>query len=324
MSADAEPEAGSSNGGAMAAVRLGIDLAATGVAAATLAGFSGRWHWLLDLASHFSWYWFLAATACLAAATWQRRRTAGGLAAAALAINLWLLLPYWVPSERGTDGGTPLELVSLNVWADNTATDRAIAYLRGCGADVVVLLEVNTAWAEALAQLESLYPYRVIEPRDDKFGIALLSMWPLREPSVITPADGPPVIVATLEREASACLLVAAHPPAPISAEWTAWRDAQLEALGRLVAAADLPAILAGDLNTSPWSHGFSQLLATSGLRDSALGHGIQPTWNAQRPLPRIPIDHVLVSKEIRVLGRAVGPGVGSDHFPVEASLVLP
>ena len=32
-----------------------IDLAAVAAAAATLAGFAGRWHWLLDLTNHFRW-----------------------------------------------------------------------------------------------------------------------------------------------------------------------------------------------------------------------------------------------------------------------------
>jgi endonuclease/exonuclease/phosphatase (EEP) superfamily protein YafD len=301
-----------------------IDLVSAGVAAASLAGFAGRWHWLLDLTSHFRWYWLLAAAACLAAAAWRRRRLASMAAAAALAANLWLLLPYWLPSERGADGGAEIEIVSLNLLADTTDSAAAVDYLRHGGADLVVLLEVTPAWAEALAVLEPLFPHRIIESRDDKFGIAILSQWPLAEPEVIMPADGPPAIVAVLERSGSACLVVAAHPPAPISAEWSAWRDTQLDAFAQRVAEAGRPTILAGDLNTTPWASGFRRLVAKSGLRDSALGHGIQATWNAHRPVPRIPIDHVLVSDEIRVLDRRVGPAVGSDHLPVEARLVLP
>ena len=301
-----------------------IDLAAVAAAAATLAGFAGRWHWLLDLTNHFRWYWLLGGAACLAAAAWQRSRLAIAAATVAVVANLWLLLPYWLPSELGSDGGVTIDLVSLNLLADTTDTDPAIDYLRQRGADVVVLLEVTPAWAEALAELESIYPHRVVEARADKFGVALLSQWPLDEPRVITPADGPPAIVAMLRREAAACRVIAAHPPAPISAAWSAWRDAQLDAFAKLVADSDGPTILAGDLNTTPWGHGFGRLLAASGLRDSALGRGIQPSWNAHRLVPRIPIDHVLVSPEIRVLSRRIGPAVGSDHLPVEARLVVP
>jgi len=34
-------------------------------------------------------------------------------------------------------------------------------------------------------------------------------------------------------------------------------------------------------------------------------------------PLLGIPIDHCLVSPEIIVTKRSVGPSVGSDHYPV-------
>ena len=303
---------------------MGIDLTAAAVAAATLAGFAGRWHWLLDLTSHFRWYWLLAAVGCLTAAVWKRRWAAGAAALLAVALNLVPILPYWLPSDQADGGGAPLEIISLNVLADNTDTDRTIAYLRHRGADVVVLLEVSRTWADALDELDALYPHRVVEPRDDKFGIAVLSQWPLEEPRVITPADGPPAVVTVLRREASACLLVAVHPPAPVSADWSAWRDTQLAAFGQLVAVADRPTILAGDLNATPWCFGFRRLVATSGLRDSAVGRGIQATWNAHRPVPRIPIDHVLVSPDILVLSREVGRDVGSDHLPVEARVSLP
>ena len=84
------------------------------------------------------------------------------------------------------------------------------------------------------------------------------------------------------------------------------------------------PVIVAGDLNTTPWSHGFQRLIRPRGLRDSAVGHGVQTTWNARRWVPRIPIDHVVVSPEVRVVARRVGPDVGSDHLPIEATLAVP
>jgi len=300
-------------------------LAAVGLAAASLAGFLGGWHWLLDLASHFRPVW-LVATIGLLATTAGRRRT--GLTTACLAIaaavNTGAVLPYLLPAGGDTGGGDRLELVSLNVLVDNGAKDRTLAYLRARRADVVVLLEVDAAWAGALAGLAELYPYRVVEPRDDSFGIALLSRLPLDRPRVERLAGGPPVVIAGITPAATSCLLLAAHPPAPLSAAWSADRDAQLAAIGELAAADPRPVIVAGDLNASPWSHGFRLLTAARGLRDSALGRGIRPTWNAKHPLPLVSIDHVVVSPEVRVLSRTVGPYVGSDHLPVEARLALP
>jgi endonuclease/exonuclease/phosphatase (EEP) superfamily protein YafD len=75
--------------------------------------------------------------------------------------------------------------------------------------------------------------------------------------------------------------------------------------------------VLLGDLNTTSWSPHFRDLINTAGLKDSRAGFGIQPTWPAGTPPLWIPLDHCLVSPEIKVHDRRVGPNVGSDHFPV-------
>jgi endonuclease/exonuclease/phosphatase (EEP) superfamily protein YafD len=183
---------------------------------------------------------------------------------------------------------------------------------------------VDDTWAEAIATLEPLYPHRVVHPRADRFGIAVLSRLPLANRRIEELADGPPVVIADLAIGAKGCLLVAAHPPAPIAADWSVRRDAQLAAIGDLAASESRPVIVAGDLNSTPWSHGFRRLVSPGGLKDSAVGRGLQPTWNARRLAPRIPIDHVIVSPEVRVISRRVGPDVGSDHLPVEATLAIP
>jgi endonuclease/exonuclease/phosphatase (EEP) superfamily protein YafD len=50
----------------------------------------------------------------------------------------------------------------------------------------------------------------------------------------------------------------------------------------------------------------------------------VQPSWNARRPFVRIPIDHIFAPPGATVVRRTIGPDVGSDHFPVEADLLLP
>jgi endonuclease/exonuclease/phosphatase (EEP) superfamily protein YafD len=304
---------------------LVLDLPAYGLAAVTLAGFAGGWHWFFDLASHFPWYWLLAALVWIAVAPRARGRLATACLLVTVAVNAWTLLPYWLPAAaEDTAGQDTLRIVSLNVLVSNADKERVVAYLRQCDADVVVLLEVDDAWVEAIAQVDPLYPHQVLQPRDDRFGIAVISRLPLPNQRVSQLADGPPVVIADLPRGARGCLLVAAHPPAPIAAAWSAQRDSQLAAIGDVAATESRPVIVAGDLNATPWSHGFRQLVRLRGLRDSALGWGIQPTWNARHWAPRIPIDHVVVSPSVRVVSRRVGPDVGSDHLPVEATLAIP
>jgi endonuclease/exonuclease/phosphatase (EEP) superfamily protein YafD len=118
--------------------------------------------------------------------------------------------------------------------------------------------------------------------------------------------------------------LIATHPLPPVSAENAVMRDEQLQSAGEFAVSLAAPTVLAGDLNTTSWSPCFQDLLAVSGLRDSRRGFGVQPTWPGWLARLGIPIDHVLVSPEIRVVRRTVGPHIGSDHRPVVIDLVVP
>jgi endonuclease/exonuclease/phosphatase (EEP) superfamily protein YafD len=118
--------------------------------------------------------------------------------------------------------------------------------------------------------------------------------------------------------------LIATHPLPPIGAAYAAERNAQLQAVGEAAVDLDSPVIVAGDLNTTSWSPCFRDLLSTSQLRDSRRGWGIHPTWPGPLAALGIPIDHVLVSPEIEIVRRVVGPQIGSDHRPVLVDLSVP
>lgn len=312
-------------------------LAAVSVAAltATVAGSLGAWHWLLDLASHFRWYWLLAAALGLACSIRPLRPLPAACCGLAVAVNAWAMAPFWLPATpaglpraaAATPHSTapPLALVTLNVHRLNPDRSAAVAYLRDRAADVVVSIEVDEPWAAALSSLDDLYPHRLVVPRDDNFGLAVLSRWPLEDARAVELGGTPrPNIVTRVRHAAGPFLLVATHPTPPYSAAASLENLAQLMAVADVAAAATLPCIVAGDFNATPWSHAYRTFAARCGLRDTALGRGVQPTWNARLAVPRIPIDHVFASPDVTVLDRRIGPDVGSDHFPVEAVLVLP
>lgn len=312
-----------------ASAGLWLDLVAAGVLAGSLAGFAGRWFWLFDLTTHFRWYWLVLSIAGLAACLKWRRPTAVACLAIAVAANARDLLPYWVPptavtaAEAGAD--RRVFVISMNVHRVNDDATAAVAYLRERRPDVVAVLEVDDDWAVALEGLADLFPQRVIRPRIDNFGIAVLSRWPLADVEIVAFSDtGFPSIVATVRRPAGDFRFIATHPYPPFDARCTEQLTTHLDALGARVAAEPLPCVVAGDFNAAPWSRPFRRLVAASGLVDSGLGRGVRPTWHAHLPAPRIPIDHVLVPAEATVLRRDLGPDIGSDHYPVEAEIALP
>lgn len=309
-----------------------LDAFGVAVLAGTVAGWCGRWFWLCDLASHFRSSWLLLAVAgLLACGRWRRPLAATFLALAAVG-NVWEMLPYWLPSVAmptaaadGVAGDRRLCVISMNVHRLNDDTKPAVAYLRDRRPDVVAVLEVDPLWGEALEALDDLFPYRVIRTRPDNFGIAVLSRLPLVDSEVaIFSNTGFPSIVTTVRGRTGDFRFIATHPYPPFNARATEALGAHLNGVADAALASPLPCIVAGDFNATPWSHPFRTLVARTGLRDTALGHGVQATWNCRLPTPRIPIDHILAAEEIVVVRREVGPDIGSDHFPVEAELILP
>lgn len=301
------------------------------VMAVTAAGSCGAWHWLLDLTSHFRAYWLLAAAVIAVLGLRRPRSLAFVCSLLALAGNAWALLPCWLPvpgvpsAATGPGAVPPLRLVSCNVLRTNPDKSRAVAYLRARGPDVAVLLEVDAEWATMLSSLDGIYPFRIVEPREDGFGLAILSRWPLSERRSSAPGGAwQPSLAATVRFQGRDVRLFATHPLCGLSAARADALVAQLGALADAAAAAPGPCIVAGDFNATPWSLAYRVFAARSGLRDTALGRGPQPTWNARVPAPRIPIDHVFASPGLAVLRRDVGPDVGSDHFPVEVDLAVP
>ena len=297
--------------------------------AATLAGFCGDWNWVFDLASHFRRHYLLAAVFGLAVSCFRAGTATRAVMALALGINAWTMLPYWLPGavndppKAGTSSHA-VSIISLNVLRFNSDTAPAIDYLRTRAASVVAVLEVNPEWAAALGTLADVYPHRLVESRLDNFGVAVLSRWPLVDPRLVDFGDtGYPSIVADVDGPEGRFRFIAVHPYPPYSRTSSQLLVRHLHAVAAAVAGSSLPCIVAGDFNATPWSAGFRAFVRGSGLRDTALGRGVQTTWNAHRPLLRIPIDHIFVPPTARIVRRAVGPYVGSDHFPVEADVLL-
>ena len=309
-----------------------LDAFGIAVLAGTVAGWCGRLNWLFDLASHFRSSWLLLAIGGLVACIrWPRPTAAICLVLATLG-NVGEMLPYWLPPKALAATGVAaaardreIFVISVNVRRINHDTAPALAYLRDRRPDVVAVLEVDATWAEALDTLGDLFPHRIIRPRPDNFGIAVLSRWPLVDPQVVVFSDsGFPSIVTTVRGGAGEFQFIATHPSPPFNAPATVTLVAHLAGVGDVAAASPTPCIVAGDFNATPWSLPFRTLVARSGLVDTALGRGVQATWNARYPAPRIPIDHILAPSGTRVVRRVVGPDIGSDHFPVEAELILP
>jgi endonuclease/exonuclease/phosphatase (EEP) superfamily protein YafD len=282
-------------------------------------GFLGSLHWTLDLFSHFRWQYLVL---CIGAAVWilltRRSRALIGFCLLSLAVNAASIVPLGrvAVAEAAAGLSESLRVVSLNVLTKNPHKAAVLDYLNAVSADVVFLMEVDRVWIEALAPLETAYPYRLTLPQADHFGAALYSRLPLKGLEVVANSHpARPSIRAELTFQDRELVIIGTHPPPPVGGAWSRARDAQLADLAAHVAETEAPVLLVGDLNTTPWSHGWRLLTHESGLRATAATRASWPTWMVRTPFA-IPIDHALVTEPLVIAGREVGVDVGSDHRP--------
>lgn len=289
-------------------------LAALAVGGLVLAGIEVPW--LLDLCAH--WVQPALVGALLMSAVGAARQRLLSLATAVMCGTVLVLAtPFEEPARLSEAEGASLTLASVNVLSSNREFARVKDWISTSNPDVLAVLEVSPYWAENLKSLAE-YPHQKIVSRPDNFGIALLSKFPLDAVEVLqTPwllGSTPSISAVVQSPEHGPFRVLATHPVPPVSAEALRARNAQVVHLARVAAAYPGPSVLMGDFNATPWSSAIL-LARQQGLHPVS---GTQPTWPAKKlPTALIPIDHILANGAVTRVGAAVGPGVGSDHFPV-------
>lgn len=285
-------------------------------------GLLGGWHWLLDLCAHFRWQYLVASVFVVVWATWQKWRKVSAFAVLTLLLNAFLVgrVAWHSPPADSVAKDFSLRVLSLNVYTANQNTQAVLEHLMSSDADVVFLMEVGQKWAVALESLAAKYPYRIAEPRPDNFGLALFSRIPWEEQELLWFGGARvPSVQIRLKHQGRELVIIGTHPVPPIGAQYSGWRDQQLELLSRHVVQASLPVLVVGDLNSTPWSAGMR--FATSGNLDfRSVDPPWVPTWRA-RSVFAIPIDHALATAPLVISHRVVGPDVGSDHRSLAVSV---
>ncbi len=292
--------------------------------ASTLCGFLGRFSWFLDLFSHFRVQYGIGLASLAVLLLVGRRYRTAAIFLGFACVNLALVLPlYFGPSILKADAATELRAMLINVNTSFGDPERVKAVVTAADPDILVLEEINARWLRDMGWLATSHPHSLTKPREDNFGIGLFSKLPLADSEVVFLGDSEvPTIVATVVAPGTNLRVIATHPLPPSGWENSRLRNDHLERLPTYVRP-DMPVLLLGDLNTTPWNYYFNRLLARSGLRDSARGFGVQPTWPAFTIFLRIPLDHCLHSSDIVILDRQIGEDVSSDHFPLIIDFVV-
>jgi endonuclease/exonuclease/phosphatase (EEP) superfamily protein YafD len=295
------------------------------LAAASLAAFAGRWVWWLDVMANFRAQYVVALVVLGFALLGPRWRKFGYGVLAAAAVNLAVVAPLYLGSPGPADPALPsIRVISFNLLSTNEDYAEVIEFIEVADADLVFLHEASRPWEIAIES--AALGYEIVRPRAENliFGTLVLARDEVDAVSYGFAATQPRAVALAYRPEGwpVPVHVLSTHPLAPTSQERAALRDAQLEFARDWAISAEGAYLVVGDLNATPWSAPFRRLLRGSGLGNSLIGFGLQPSFPAESSvLLRVPIDHLLHSEKMVVRDRRLGPDLGSDHFPLIVDL---
>ena len=259
---------------------------------------------------------------------WVREAILIGLIAA-VAYQLKMVLPYTFVWKKQVKTVTKTELqserqISLivsNVLTPNTQYHLLLQQIRQHQPDLILTLESDAHWEQALSVLEDDYPYRVAVPLDNLYGMHLYSRLALEDIEVkfILSDEIPSIHATVILRSGQPVQLYCLHPkpPSPTEAKDSTLRDAELLIVGDQIKDLDESCIVMGDLNDVAWSRTTRLFQRISGLLDPRVGRHFVNTFHADYPLLRWSLDHVFHSTDFALVQMQRLPHIGSDHFPV-------
>lgn len=275
---------------------------------------------VIDLPSHFVLQYAIGAVLLGFVALWLRMKHRFlYLLGAAFILNMVTLAPYIDRNTPAATAAKSFKVLQVNTLYLNKNTKPLQALIEKEAPDIITAVEVNDTFADMLKTLAGVYPYQSTLPQNrNARGLAVLSKIPLEDKSIIlfsethVPAQAFSVLI-----DGRMVDFLSLHPFTPIRT--LDKRDADLRAAAKNYAAPHRnPLVITGDFNATPWSPIMKQFTATTGLRHARENHGLLPSWPVWLPFSflRIPIDHIFVSPEIKVLDYRLGDDIGSDHLP--------
>ena len=263
---------------------------------------------------------------------WQMAEIALTLALiGAIGFQLRMILPYtrlWKQEVRQAipmANPVQVKLMVSNVLTPNNNTQALVNLVQQKQPDILITLESDQKWEDALSVIEPDYPYSVKVPLDNLYGMHLYSKLELIDPEIkyLLIDDIPSIHTQVRLTNGEVIWLYCLHPmpPSPTEADKSTTRDAELLMVGRHINENNQTAILAGDLNDVAWSKTTLMFQRISGLLDPRIGRFFINTFHVKYPILRWALDHIFHSPCFTLVDIERLPSIGSDHFPVMTTL---
>jgi endonuclease/exonuclease/phosphatase (EEP) superfamily protein YafD len=306
-----------------------ISLLALAAAAALslplIAGFFGKVHPAFDSFAHFRIHLAAMMAVCavllLACSLVKEGAVALAFAAAAVATTSASMSLPWLGQVHasllpGNGKQAVYRLLQMNVRFDNPEPGKILSLIGRVQPDVITLNEVSTMWAEKLDLLSAAYPHRIVCSLPVRYWqVAILSRRPFVANTEPECDERGAFAVAAVDFGGRPVEVAALHLgwPWPYEQSW------QIDKVAPRLARLGDTALLAGDMNATPWSAAVSRVAQAGGL---TLTPSPGATWLSRR-LPDwfrsfgLPIDQVFSKGDVQVNSVRTLEDSGSDHRPV-------
>ncbi len=240
--------------------------------------------------------------------------------------EIYLLFPYTpfykiekkVKTEKSSES---IKVISTNIYQFNKEYDRFLKFLENENPDIILTMESNQDWEDALQVLKPNYPYFCEIALENTYGMHLYSKIEMTNcQKHYFVADDIPSIEATFKtKDGFEFVFFGVHPPppSPTEEENAKERDGELLSVAKKVKEDRKPAVVIGDFNNVAWAKSSVLFRKTSGTIDPRIGRGLISTFHAKYRLLRFPIDQMFHTTDIFVEELKAMPTVGSDHLPL-------
>lgn len=249
--------------------------------------------------------------------------------------QVWRIFPYIAIAKAevmradevgGMDPRSCFSVFGLNVLQSNRDYAATIAAIDREQPDVLLLMETDEGWERSLAPVLARYPYRLLRPIDNTYGMLFATRLHVRSARMvdITDRDTPTVYAVLATPNGQTFGYVGLHPRPPLPGQNTDRRDAKIEGAALAIdRVRQLPAMAMGDFNDVAWSRTTQLFKNVSGFLDPRIGRGSYPTFPARYAAVGWPLDQLFVSPGFTYRSLRVLENVGSDHRPLAAALCL-
>jgi endonuclease/exonuclease/phosphatase (EEP) superfamily protein YafD len=138
-----------------------LNLAVAALVLVTAAALAARLWWAFDLLSHFRLQYLAAAVALGVLARALRAFPAVIACILVALVHGWAVRDLWLGAAPVPPGGVPLRVATANVLDSNPTPGRVLDFVRGSGADLVILVDARgERWRPVLAAVGELYRTR--------------------------------------------------------------------------------------------------------------------------------------------------------------------